>query len=91
MNTTTVTGSLRLNPSLLSGHRLKVALDGKPLDGVGGSSTSFTINPVYRGTHVLNVVVEDATGSIVCQSKGVTFHVRQPSVANPQAPLNRRR
>jgi hypothetical protein len=91
MNTTTVTGSIRLSPSLLSGHRLKVALDGKPIDGVGSSSTSFTIDPVYRGTHVLNVVVEDGTGAVVCQSQGVTIHVRQPSVANPQAPVNRRR
>jgi hypothetical protein len=83
MNTSTVTGSLRLSPSLLSGHRLTVALDGKPLDGISGAASTFTLSPIYRGTHVLNVVVEDATGAVVCQSPSVAFHVRQPSVQAP--------
>jgi hypothetical protein len=82
MNVSSVSGSLRLDPSLQAGHRVSVALDGKRLDNVG---TSFTLPQIARGTHTLNLVVEDSAGGVVCSSPSVTFHVRQPSAQAPRA------
>jgi hypothetical protein len=84
-NVTSVSGSLRLQPSLLSGHRVSVALDGKPLEGISPSSSTFTISPVFRGTHTLNLVVEDSNGGVVCSAPAITFHIRQPSAQAPRA------
>jgi len=83
MNVTEVSGALRVEPQLSSGHRISVALDGKRVESVGNADTSFTISPIFRGTHTLNLVVQDATGAVVCSSPSVTFHVRQPSVRGP--------
>jgi Domain of unknown function (DUF4124) len=82
MNVTSVSGSLRLQPQLYAGHRVSVALDGKRLEGV--SDTSFTISPIFRGTHTLNLTVENSNGGVVCNSPPVTFHVRQPSAQAPR-------
>lgn len=82
MNVTSVSGSLRLEPQLYSGHRITVALDGKRLDNTSG--TSFTVSPIFRGTHVLTATVEDSTGNAVCTAPSVTFHVRQPSAQAPR-------
>jgi len=82
-NVTTVSGSLLLQPGLQAGHRVAVSLDGKRVDGISSSSSAFTLSPVYRGSHTLNLIVEDANGGVVCSSPAVTFHVRQPSVQAP--------
>ena len=73
---------------------LPLALDGKLLPGVPPGATSFTISPIDRGTHTLMVSILDADGRGVCQSAGVTFHVRQPSLLAPNrrpAPASRPR
>jgi hypothetical protein len=88
-NVTSIPGTLSLSPALLAGHRLSIALDGKPLEGGSASSSAFTI-PVARGTHTLNLIVEDEKGATVCSSPPVTIHVRQPSVQAPR-PANRPR
>lgn len=80
LNVSELPGTLRVEPQLYSGHRISVALDGKRVEGVGDTGTSFTISPIFRGTHTLNLVVHDATGTVVCSSPSVTFHVRQPTV-----------
>jgi hypothetical protein len=84
-NVTSVTGSMSLQPSLLAGHRVAIALDGKRVEGVSSSSSAFTVSPVFRGSHTLNLVVEDANGGVVCSSPPVTFHIRQPSAQAPRA------
>jgi len=82
-NTQSVSARVRLEPSLHSGHRLAIALDGKRVAD-SSSSAEFTLSPVYRGTHSVMAVVEDATtGQSVCQTPSVTFHVRQPSDIAP--------
>ena len=85
-NVTSVSGSLRLQPTLLSGHRLSVALDGKKLEGISSSATTFNLSPVFRGSHTLNLIVEDSNGGVVCSAPAVTFHVRQPSAQAPNSP-----
>jgi hypothetical protein len=82
-NTQTVSASVRLDPALQSGHRLAIALDGKRVSD-SYSGTDFTLQPVYRGSHSVIAVVENArTGQTICTTPAVTFHVRQPSDIAP--------
>ncbi len=82
-NTQSVTARVRLEPELQSGHRLAIALDGKRVSD-SYSGAEFTLSPVYRGSHTVLAVVEDArTGQAVCTTSSVTFHVRQPSDIAP--------
>ncbi len=93
-NAFTVSASWQIDPALRPGDRVTLALDGKLLPGVPPGATSFTISPIDRGTHTLMVSILDADGRGVCQSAGVTFHVRQPSLLAPNrrpAPASRPR
>jgi hypothetical protein len=82
-NTQVVSASVRLDPGLQSGHRVAIALDGKRVSD-SYSGTEFTLQPVYRGSHSVIAVVENAsTGQTICTTPAVTFHVRQPSDAAP--------
>jgi hypothetical protein len=89
MNTSTVNGSLHLDPLPRPGMRIAILLDGKP-SGSADAGGSFTIDPIDRGTHTLSAQVLDAGGHVLCQSPSVTFHVRQPSTQAPN-PANRPR
>lgn len=82
-NAFSVSVAWQISPALRSGDRVTLALDGKLLAGVSPTGTSFTIAPVDRGTHTLMVSILDADGRGVCQSSAVTFHVRQPSLLQP--------
>lgn len=88
MNTSTVTAGVSLQPQLRPGDQLIVTLDGQRVPGVPAEGGQFTISPVDRGTHSLQLVVQDGEGKPVCQSASVTFHVHQPSVLNPANPAN---
>jgi hypothetical protein len=82
-NTQSVTARVRLDPELQAGHRLAIALDGKRVSD-SYSGVEFTLSPVYRGSHSVTAVVEDArTGQSICTTASVTFHVRQPSDIAP--------
>lgn len=82
-NTQSVSASVRLDPVLQSGHRVAIALDGKRVSD-SFTGTEFTLQPVYRGSHSVMAVVENAsTGQAICTTATVTFHVRQPSDAAP--------
>ncbi|HEY6483801.1 MAG TPA: DUF4124 domain-containing protein [Steroidobacteraceae bacterium] len=86
MNTATVTAAVTLQPPVRPGDQLVVTLDGQRVPGVPASGGQFTISPVDRGTHSLQVLVQDAGGQTVCQAPGVTFHVHQPNLLSPQVP-----
>ena len=73
-------------PVLRPGDRIVVTLDGRPLTDQAGSQTSFTIDPIDRGTHTVEATVQDPTGQPVCTTPSVTFHVRQNSVTSPAHP-----
>lgn len=82
-NTQAVSASVRLDPVLQSGHRVAIALDGKRVSD-SYTGTDFTMQPVYRGSHSVMAVVENAsTGQTICTTPTVTFHVRQPSDIAP--------
>jgi hypothetical protein len=89
LNTDSVTARVRVQPGVRPGDAVFLALDGRRLAPVIVGS-DITVQPVFRGSHSLVLVVEDGRGNVVCQSDPITFHVRQPSVQAPN-PANRPR
>jgi len=87
MNTSTVSGKLRMNLKLNPGDHIAVTLDGQRYD-TNDASGVFTLTDVYRGTHTLSAIVLSADGETRCQTTTITFHVRQPSVASPTTPVH---
>ena len=79
---------VRTDPGLRPGDRVYLTLDGQPLNGGKPTGSQFTLSPVDRGTHVVQAVVRDGQGGLMCQSPGVTFNVHQPSLRNPANPLH---
>jgi hypothetical protein len=73
-------------PVLRPGDRIVLTLDGRPLTDQAGSQTSFTLDPIDRGTHTIEATVQDPAGQPVCTTPTVTFHVRQNSVKSPTHP-----
>lgn len=91
LNTQTVPASVHVEPGLRPGDRISVLLDGKPVSTEIPLDRPFMLTSVYRGAHSLAVKIEDASGTVVCESPSVPFNVRQPSVLAPNSPLNRPR
>lgn len=83
LNTSTVTAKLRLQPSLMPGDQVRLSLDGKPQQDQSADATEFVLTSVDRGSHSLTATVTNASGTPICTSTSVTFHVRQPSVQAP--------
>src|SRR5438094_749331 len=67
---------VRTDPGLRPGDRVYLTLDGQPLNGGKPTGSQFTLSPVDRGTHVVQAIVRDSQGGLMCQSPGVTFNVR---------------
>jgi hypothetical protein len=88
MNTSSVNAGVTVLPTIRPGDTAVVTLDGQRVPGVPASGGQFTISPVDRGTHSIQVVIQDAQGNPVCQSPSVTFHVHQPSLQAPQQPIH---
>jgi hypothetical protein len=88
LNTDTVTAGVTVQPVVRPGDTAVVTLDGSPVPGVPSTGGQFTISPVDRGTHTIQMVVKDPDGTTVCSSAPVTFYVRQPSLQSPTSPTN---
>jgi hypothetical protein len=92
MNTSTVTAGVTVEPPIRPGDTAIVTMDGQRVPGVPAEGGQFTISPVDRGTHSIQLVVQDVQGKSLCQSSSVTFHVQQPSLQSPtRAPATRPR
>ena len=87
MNTDTVTAGVATQPSVRTGDTAIVTLDGQRVPGVPPSGGQFTISPIDRGTHLMQVTIVDSNGATVCSGPAVTFHVRQPSLLSPTQPV----
>jgi hypothetical protein len=81
-----INAQVTLQPALKSGDTLQLLLDGQLVDS--GSSTSFSLPDVERGTHVLQARIIGSNGATVMASSSVTFHVQKASTT---APARRRR
>jgi hypothetical protein len=86
-NADTVSVSAQVDPPPSGDNQIFVMLDGRVVTGQPTDSLQFTLN-VERGEHSVAVVMRDGSGKVVCQSAGVTFFVRQPSVLAPTNPNN---
>ena len=87
MNTDTVTAGVTVQPAVRPGDSAVVTLDGQRVPGVPANGGQFTISPVDRGTHSIQMTVQDASGATLCSSPAVTFHVQQPSLQSPTRPI----
>jgi hypothetical protein len=84
-NTFTVNARLNVLPQQRANDQVVITLDGKPVPGLPTTGSHFTLTQLDRGTHSLQASITDETGKTVCQSSSVTFYVRQPSRAAPNA------
>lgn len=69
---------LALEPSLRSGHRVQLLLDGQPA-AEPVAATAFTLMNVNRGEHQLSAEVLDARGQVVARTGSRTFYMHRPS------------
>jgi hypothetical protein len=77
----------RVEPRLRPGDQIFLVMDGSLLNNGAPTGNQFTVSPVERGTHTLQVLVRDQNGALMCQSPAVTFSVHQPSLQNPVNPI----
>jgi len=80
---------VRVQPTLLPGHRYDVLLDGQRRN-VNTVSPRVTLADVFRGTHTVQIVVFDPQGTEVMRSETRTFFVQQTSTQNPNSRTNGR-
>jgi hypothetical protein len=81
---TAVYVQVELDPALQPGHRLDMFVDGE-LRKLNSTSTGFTLEDVYRGTHTIQAVIVDQSGTEVLRSLATTFMVQQSSIQNPNS------
>jgi hypothetical protein len=76
---------LSLAPTLRSGDKIEVQLDGRPVGG--GNRTAITLSGMERGTHSVQALVKNSTGQVVARSNSVTFTLqRRSAILQPAAP-----
>jgi len=79
-NPVSVSVGVLLKPLLRVGDNIDLRIDGTTVGGP--ATTSFTIAPVFRGTHVVTVAVKDRFGKTLCNSTA-SFHVFHPNLNSP--------
>jgi hypothetical protein len=67
------------SPGLREGDVVTLTVDGQPGQP---NSMSYTMSPVYRGTHTVAVRVTNQNGQTVCSSSSA-FHVQQVGLNSP--------
>ncbi|MEQ8857052.1 MAG: DUF4124 domain-containing protein [Pseudomonadales bacterium] len=77
-NAGNVSVSAAIEPALGAGHVMQLYLDGKLAET--GTTTSFQLSNVDRGTHNIRIAVVDATGSTLISSEPTVFHLQRRSV-----------
>lgn len=65
---------LKVEPALKPGDRIRVILDGSPLPEMQ-TTTRFTLNRVYRGSHTLQAAIVDSQGNTLTATDTVTFYL----------------
>jgi hypothetical protein len=76
---------LSLKPTLRSGDKIDVLLDGRSVGG--GNKTAITLSEMNRGTHSVQALVKDSAGKVVARSNSVTFTLqRRSAILQPGPP-----
>jgi len=81
-NAGNVAVSTDLEPPLQPGDKLAILLDGQQVGQAAG--TSLNLSNVDRGTHTLQVAVQDADGHTLIESSTVTFTLKRTSLLQPK-------
>ncbi len=76
-----LTVAAQVQPAMSDGHSLQFIMNGEPLNQPG-SSTSWTIEEIYRGEHRISAQVLDPDGRVVATSAPVTVYVHRPTIRN---------
>ena len=79
-NPESVTIVVSTSPPLRGSDVVSLKVDGQTAGPPG--SMSYTMSPVYRGTHTVGVSVTDQNGKTLCSSTSA-FHVQQVGVNSP--------
>ncbi len=79
-NPENVTVSFTTKPALRPQDISTLSLDGQPVGGA--NAQTFTISPVYRGTHTVAVTIKSSKGDVLCTSSS-SFHVLRPGLNSP--------
>ncbi len=74
--------AIRVLPALRQGDQIRVYFDGQ--ERLTTTSTSFTIDEVWRGVHNIQVEIIDSTGQMMTRSLPNRFYVQQNSIAGPR-------
>ena len=82
----TLSVQIEIDPPLSTAHRMDLILDGQRRN-VNAASLQVTLPNVFRGTHTLQAVVIDASGTEVMRSPTRNFIVQQNSIQNPNSLL----
>ncbi len=69
--------TLNVDPTLQSGHRIRVYFDGTPRMV---NRMSFQIDEVYRGVHNIQAEIIDASGTMMIRSMPNRFYVQQNAI-----------
>lgn len=69
--------SLILDPPLMEGHQMTVALDETILP-LTKATTQFALTGIVFGSHRLQIRIRDADGLIEAQTSRHVFHLRKP-------------
>ncbi len=80
----TVNVRMRSEPSLASGDRLLLYLDGKLVEGEP-TSYEYTLANLERGVHSLAAVIVDEKGNEKIRSEPRVFNIQLPTTVNPRA------
>lgn len=82
----TVTVTVAPQLQVEQGHRLVLTMDGETTAGPS-AGTTFALDEVARGTHVLRAEVLGRSGATLVASRPVTFHMKQHSILFRQNPV----
>ena len=74
------------NPRLQPGHRMRLLLDGVPVDS--GRGSQYQLENLDRGTHTLVLEIIDDSEAVVMTSQTTTFHMLRHSIARQPRPGN---
>ena len=69
--------SVAVTPAMRPGHQMRVYFDGEPRMV---TSSSFTIEEVWRGVHNIQVEILDEAGELMIRSRPNRFYVQQNTV-----------
>lgn len=83
-NAGNVNVDVKVSPSLRSGDKVELKLNGQSI--AGGKKTSFALTGMDRGTHSLQAVIKDSAGKVVASSQSVTFTLQRRSAILQPAP-----